>query len=49
VSRLLSEDYADKVIVTTIQKLGVALDESSRHNKQRKRMTSRLTRNNYSR
>ena len=37
VSRLLSEDYADKVIVTTIQKLGVALDESSRHNKQRKK------------
>ena len=30
VNRLLSEDYADKVIVTTIQKLGVALDENSR-------------------
>ena len=27
VHRLLSEDYADKVIVTTIQKLGLALDE----------------------
>ncbi len=26
VKRLLSEDYADKVIVTTIQKLGLALD-----------------------
>jgi len=26
VNRLLSEDYADKVIVTTIQKLGLALD-----------------------
>lgn len=26
VSRLLSDDYADKVIVTTIQKLGLALD-----------------------
>jgi len=26
VSRLLSTDYADKVIVTTIQKLGLALD-----------------------
>ncbi|WP_006787520.1 type I restriction endonuclease subunit R [Thiorhodospira sibirica] len=30
VRRLLSEDYADKVIVTTIQKLGLALDESSK-------------------
>ena len=28
VRRLLSDDYADKVIVTTIQKLGLALDES---------------------
>ena len=36
VHRLLSEDYADKVIVTTIQKLGLALDETSRHNKQRR-------------
>ncbi|EGQ60546.1 type I restriction-modification system, R subunit, partial [Acidithiobacillus sp. GGI-221] len=35
VRRLLSEDYADKVIVTTIQKLGLALDETSRRNKQR--------------
>jgi type I restriction enzyme R subunit len=34
VRRLLSDDYADKVIVTTIQKLGLALDESSRRNKQ---------------
>ena len=34
VRRLLSDDYADKVIVTTIQKLGLALDESSRHDKQ---------------
>ncbi|MCY4459516.1 MAG: type I restriction endonuclease subunit R [Albidovulum sp.] len=33
VRRLLSDDYADKVIVTTIQKLGIALDESSKHNK----------------
>ena len=31
VRRLLSDDYADKVIVTTIQKLGLALDENSRH------------------
>jgi type I restriction enzyme, R subunit len=37
VRRLLSEDYADKVIVTTIQKLGLALDESSKHNQQRKK------------
>ena len=28
------DDYADKVIVTTIQKLGLALDENSKHNKQ---------------
>ena len=33
VRRLESDDYADKVIVTTIQKLGLALDENSRHNK----------------
>jgi type I restriction enzyme R subunit len=32
VQRLLSEDYADKVIVTTIQKLGLALDENSKRN-----------------
>lgn len=35
--RQLSEDYADKVIVTTIQKLGLALDENSKRNKQRKK------------
>ena len=34
VRRLQSDDYADKVIVTTIQKLGLALDESSKHSKQ---------------
>jgi len=34
VRRLLSDDYADKVIVTTIQKLGLALDENSKRNKQ---------------
>jgi type I restriction enzyme R subunit len=33
VRRLESDDYADKVIVTTIQKLGLALDENSRHNR----------------
>ena len=37
VSRLLSDDYADKVIVTTIQKLGLALDENSKRNKQQKK------------
>ena len=31
VSRLESTDYADKVIVTTIQKLGIALDPSNRN------------------
>ena len=35
VRRLLSDNYADKVIVTTIQKLGLALDENSKRNKQR--------------
>lgn len=35
VRRLLSDDYADKVIVTTIQKLGLALDNTSTRNKQR--------------
>jgi type I restriction enzyme R subunit len=34
VRRLESDDYADKVIVTTIQKLGLALDENSRRNTQ---------------
>jgi type I restriction enzyme R subunit len=33
VRRLQSDDYVDKVIVTTIQKLGLALDENSKHNK----------------
>jgi type I restriction enzyme R subunit len=32
VRRILSTDYADKVIVTTIQKLGLALDGSSKKN-----------------
>jgi type I restriction enzyme R subunit len=30
VKRLLSDDYADKVIVTTIQKLGLALDSNNK-------------------
>lgn len=33
VRRLVSDNYADKVIVTTIQKLGLALDETSKYNK----------------
>lgn len=37
VRRLLSDDYADKVIVTTIQKLGLALDENSKKAQQHKR------------
>jgi type I restriction enzyme R subunit len=32
VRRMLSEDYADKVIVTTIQKLGLALDPANKRN-----------------
>ena len=32
VERMLSEDYADKVIVMTIQKLGIALDAAHRAN-----------------
>ncbi|MGE3988917.1 type I restriction endonuclease subunit R, partial [Pseudorhodoplanes sp.] len=32
VRRLVSDDYADKVIVCTIQKLGLALDSASRRN-----------------
>jgi type I restriction enzyme, R subunit len=37
VRRLVSDDYADKVIVATIQKLGLALDETSKYNKQDKK------------
>jgi type I restriction enzyme, R subunit len=33
--RLLSDDYADKVIVTTIQKLGLALDDSPKNSGRR--------------
>jgi type I restriction enzyme R subunit len=36
IKRLESESYADKVIVTTIQKLGLALDENSEKNKKSK-------------
>lgn len=34
VHRMLSEDYKDKIIVTTIQKLGIALDPKNRKNYQ---------------
>lgn len=37
VERLTSEDYKDKVIVTTIQKLGLALDESSKRSQEMKK------------
>lgn len=37
VRRMLSDNYADKVIVTTIQKLGLALDENSKRNQQNKK------------
>ncbi len=35
VRRLISDDFADKVIVCTIQKLGLALDENSKRNRTR--------------
>lgn len=37
VRRLTSDDYKDKVIVTTIQKLGLALNEDSKRNQEKKR------------
>lgn len=37
VQRLTSDDYRDKVIVTTIQKLGLALDEDSKRNQEKKK------------
>jgi len=42
VRRLLSTDYADKVIVTTIQKLGLALDGSHRRDASRLSYKERL-------
>lgn len=42
VQRLLSEEYTDKVIVTTIQKLSLALDENSKRN-QNSKQKGRLT------
>jgi type I restriction enzyme, R subunit len=37
VRRMMSDDAADKVIVCTIQKLGLALDENSKRNKSREK------------
>lgn len=37
VKRLVSEDYRDKVIVTTIQKLGLALDDDNKRSKGKKK------------
>lgn len=37
VKRLESDAYKDKVIVATIQKLGLALDEDSKYNKEKRR------------
>ena len=34
VRRMLSDDYSDKIIVTTIQKLGIALDSRNKNNYQ---------------
>ncbi len=42
VRRLLSENYADKIIVTTIQKLGLALNENRRYS-QREKSNGRTT------
>ena len=42
VRRLLSDDYADKVIVTTIQKLGLALDDSNSNKKNYKQQLESL-------
>ena len=45
VQRLLSDDYADKVIVTTIQKLGLALDSNpkSKHKRNYKKQLQPLS------
>lgn len=37
VRRLTSDDYKDKVIITTIQKLGLALNEDSKRNQEKKK------------
>ena len=42
VRRLLSDDYADKVIVTTIQKLGLALDDNNKNGSNKRNFKERL-------
>jgi len=42
VRRLLSDDYADKVIVATIQKLGLALDDSNKNGSNKRNYKERL-------
>ncbi|WP_334106779.1 type I restriction endonuclease subunit R [Methylobacillus sp.] len=42
VRRLLSDDYADKVIVTTIQKLGLALDDNKGNGGNKRNYKERL-------
>lgn len=37
VKRLTSDDYKDKVIVTTIQKLGLALDDDNKRNQEKEK------------
>ena len=43
VKRLTSDDYRDKVIVTTIQKLGLALNEDSKRNQEKRKGANRPT------
>ena len=43
VRRLLSDNHADKVIVTTIQKLGLALDGTSKRNNQHRKQSDQPT------
>ena len=42
VKRLTSDDYKDKVIVTTIQKLGLALDDDSKRNQEKRKRGGEL-------
>lgn len=42
VRRLLSDDYADKVIVSTIQKLGLALDDDKKNGSNKRNYKERL-------
>ena len=47
VKRLLSDDYANRVIVTTIQKLGLALDENNKRNPAHPNKLTGSVRGNY--